>query len=52
MIKKSQIRRNYKYNIEKLRKNISKALVQIKQLIILGRYESYFKEMDLYKEKI
>ena len=50
--RKSWTRRNYKYSIKKLRKNIPKALTQVKRSIILGHYKSYFKKMDLYRKKV
>lgn len=42
------MRRNYKYFIEKLRKNIFKALNQVKNSTILEYYKNYFKKIVLY----
>lgn len=50
--RKSWIKRNCKYNIEGLRKDIPKALAQVKGSIILGHYKSCLKNIDLYREKI
>lgn len=51
--RKIWIKRNYKYSIEKLRNDISKALAQVKRSAIsLGHYKSCLKKIDLYREKI
>ena len=44
----SWIRRNYKYSINELRKNVSKSLNQIKSSTILRKYKSCYTKMDLY----
>lgn len=49
--RKSQIRKNCKYSIERLRDDIPKMLAQVKKLTILSYYNSCFKKIDLYKEK-
>lgn len=46
------MKRNYKYNIEKLRKDIFKALILIKKSTILDPYKSYLKKIKLCKKKI
>lgn len=50
--KKSWIRRNCKYNIEGLGKDVPKALIQVKSFTILGPYNSYPKKIKLYQENI
>ena len=49
---KSWTRRNCKYSIAKLKKNIPKVLVQVKNSTISGYYKSCLKKMDLYRENI
>ena len=46
------MRRNYKYSIKELRKDILKALTQVKESIILDHCKSYLKKIDLYREKV
>ena len=41
-----------KYIIDILRKDISKALNIVKYSTILRYYKNYFKNIDLYKEKV
>lgn len=40
--------RHGKYTLNRLKKNISKDLKQVKSFTILGYYKSYLKKMDLY----
>lgn len=49
--RKSWIKKNCKYSIERLRQDIFKALTQVKVSIILGHYNSYLKKINLYREK-
>lgn len=46
--RKNWIEKNCKYNIERLRKDISKTLIQVKRFTILGHYKSSLKKIDLY----
>ncbi len=49
---KSGTRHHCKYILDGLRKDVPKALKQVKSSTILGHYKSCLKEIDLYQEKI
>ena len=49
---KSWTQRHYKYTIEELREDVSKALSLVKSSTILGHYKSCLKKMDLYRQKV
>lgn len=46
--KKSWTCRHCKYILDRLRKDVLKALKQVKGSIILGHYKNYLKKIDLY----
>ena len=48
----SWTKKNCKYSIKELKKDISKALTKVKGFTNLGHYKNYLKKMDLYKKKI
>lgn len=44
------MKKNYKYSSEGLRKDIPKAITQVKESTLFRYYKSYFiKKMDLYR---
>ncbi len=45
---KDWTRRNCKYNLDRLREDVSTDLKQVKSSTILGHYKSCLKKMDLY----
>ncbi len=49
---KSWTRRHCTYTLDELRKDVLKALKQIKDSTILGHYKSCLEKMNVYREKV
>ena len=49
---KSYTQKYCKYSFDGLRKDVPKALNQVKHSTILGHYNSCLKKMDLYRKKV
>lgn len=52
VIKKSGIRRHWKYTLDGLRKDITQALNQVKYFTIWRKYKNCLKKKDLYRGKV
>lgn len=44
--------RHWKYTLDRLKKNISKTVKQVKGSTILGYYKRCLKKIDLYQKKV